>query len=166
MPAEVRRIHSDEGETLKQVRLAALRDSPSAFGSTYNAEVLRADQEWARRAQEGSRAVDRVTFLAVVDDDVVGLVGGNRPDPGATAVELVSMWTSPELRRTGVGRSLVSAVLDWASNLAVVSVDLWVTRGNHQAQQLYRAMGFHETGDHQPLPSDPGQDELRMSRPL
>jgi ribosomal protein S18 acetylase RimI-like enzyme len=163
MRAEVRRIRPEEGQTLKQVRLAALKDSPSAFGSIYQAEALRTDAEWAQRAELASLAVDRVTFLAFLDANAVGLVGGYRPDPRGTVVELVSMWTSPEARRTGLGRSLVGAVVDWAAALAVVTVDLWVTRGNDAAQQLYRAMGFRETGDYQPLPSDPCKDELRMT---
>ncbi|HSS09661.1 MAG TPA: GNAT family N-acetyltransferase [Acidimicrobiales bacterium] len=133
MRTEVRRIRPEEGQTLKRLRLAALKESPSAFGSTYEAEVLRTDEEWAQWAELGSVAVDRVTFFAVLGDNVVGLVGGYRPDRGGTVVELVSMWTSPEARRTGLGRSLVGAVVDWAMVLAVVSVDLWVAGGNDPA---------------------------------
>ena len=39
---------------------------------------------------------------------------------------------------------------------------LWVTRGNAPAQLLYESMGFRETGEYQPLPSDPCADEIRM----
>jgi GNAT superfamily N-acetyltransferase len=73
------------------------------------------------------------------------------------------MWTQPIVRRTGVGRLLVKAVLDWAWTCGVEAVDLWVTHGNIGAESLYRMMGFVETGDHQPLPSDPRKQELRMS---
>jgi hypothetical protein len=41
-------------------------------------------------------------------------------------------------------------------------VTLWVTGGNLPAQSLYRALGFVETGDYQPLPSDPSRQETRM----
>jgi hypothetical protein len=44
----------------------------------------------------------------------------------------------------------------------VQAVELWVTRGNVGAENLYRVMGFVETGDYQPLPSDPCKEELRM----
>ncbi len=44
------------------------------------------------------------------------------------------------------------------------SDDLWVTTGNEAAEGLYQSMGFEQTGDHQPLPSDPDKDETRMTR--
>jgi GNAT superfamily N-acetyltransferase len=92
----------------------------------------------------------------------VGLVGGYRPEPDSSRVELVSTWTHPVARRAGVGRLLVDAVLDWARICGAPAVELWVTRGNLGAEKLYRAMGFVDAGDYQPLPSDPCKEELRM----
>ena len=93
---------------------------------------------------------------------MVGIAGGYREEIGSTEVHLVSMWTAPEVRRTGLGRLLVGAVIDWAADTGASSVGLWVTRGNAPAQLLYESMGFRETGEHQPLPSDPCADEVRM----
>lgn len=166
MPVVVRRIDVGEGELLKHVRLAALRDSPSAFGSTYDAEVHRSDAEWARRARLGASGTDRVTFFAIDGARVVGLAGGYRDDEVRTEVELVSMWTSPVARRGGVGRGLVKSVLEWAGATGAGLVGLWVTRGNEPAQLLYKSTGFEATGEYQPLPSDPCKDELRMVRRL
>jgi GNAT superfamily N-acetyltransferase len=81
-------------------------------------------------------------------------------------VELVSMWTSAAVRGAGIGRRLVDAVIDWARQTGADRVDLWVTRGNDAAAQLYESIGFEVTGDHQPLPSDPCKDEVRMRLPL
>jgi GNAT superfamily N-acetyltransferase len=164
----IRRIRPSDAATLKRVRLAALLDTPSAFGSTHAAEADRPDHEWELRARLGAEGVDRVTFFAVDarTGDVVGIVGGYRDDPSSTDVDVVSMWTAPSARRRGVARLLVHAVLDWARATGATSVSLWVTRGNDAAEALYRAMGFVPTGDHQPLPSDPCKDELRMTRGL
>jgi GNAT superfamily N-acetyltransferase len=159
----VRRIRPDEADSLRNVRLAALADSPSAFGSTYAGESSLTAKNWADRALAGSAGSERATFFAVADDDIVGLVGGLRPEPTSPRVELVSMWTHPIVRRSGVGRLLVKAVLDWARTCDAQAVQLWVTRGNVGAESLYRVMGFVETGDYQPLPSDPCKEELRMS---
>ncbi len=65
--------------------------------------------------------------------------------------------------QSGLGRRLVGAVIDWAVETGASSVGLWVTRGNAPAQLLYESMGFRETGEYQPLPSDPCADELRMT---
>jgi GNAT superfamily N-acetyltransferase len=158
----VRRIRSGEGAALCNVRLAALADAPSAFGSTYAEESLLTAGDWAGRAAAASAGPERATFFAVDDDAIVGLVGGYRPEPASTRIELVSMWTRPVARRTGVGRLLIGAVLDWAKAGGGQAVELWVTRGNVGAENLYRAMGFVDANEYQPLPSDPCREEVRM----
>lgn len=164
MSVTVRRIRPDEGELLRRVRLAALSDSPAAFGSTYSRELLLSDDEWADRARRSASGSERALFFAVDEgESVVGLAGGYRPDGTASDVELISMWTDPSARRSGVGRQLVDAVIEWSRSVGAKRVDLWVTKGNEPAERLYRATGFVETGDCQPLPSDPCRDELRMS---
>ena len=162
----VRRVRSDEADVLRGVRLAALKESPTAFGSTYEDESRRSDTDWADRARSGAQGVDRVTFFAVADGHVVGLVGGYRPEPNGSGAEFVSMWTSPEVRRTGVARALVSEVVGWAQEAAATTLHLWVTDGNEPAQRLYASMGFRETGERQPLPSDPRKDEICMTLAL
>ena len=164
----VRRILADEGSTLREVRLAALVDSPGAFGSTLERELTWRDDEWDDRARRGAMSKDRATWFAVDAEtgEVAGIVGATHPDPAAPEVELVSMWTAPTARRRGVGRALIAAVLDWAQEGGAESISLWVTRGNDAAEHLYREMGFVETGDHQTLPSDPCKDELRMRHTL
>lgn len=151
---------------LKAVRLAALVDSPSVFASTHEREVAFTDAEWAGRAAAGAQGDERATFFAELDGQVVGLVGAYADPSTPGPVELVSMWTAPAARRTGTGRLLVQAVLEWAATTGATTVGLWVIRGNEPAQRLYEAMGFTETGDFQPLPTDPCKNELRMSRAL
>lgn len=162
----VRRVRVDEGRALRDIRLAALKDTPAAFGSTYEIEAARTDADWSERAERGAAGVERVTFFAFVDNRIVGLVGGYRPDADESTVELVSMWTSPAARRIGVARALVMAVLDWARDLSATTVHLWVTHGNEPAIRLYESTGFRQTGESQPLPSDPTRLELAMTRDL
>lgn len=162
MPIDVWRISPANVPELKAVRLAALTESPSAFGSTYAEEAERSDAEWSSRAQLASTGTDRITVLARIDERTVGIAGGYREETQPAQVELVSMWTAPEVRRTGAGRLLVRAVIDWAAETGASSVGLWVTRANSPAQLLYESMGFRETGEYQPLPSDPCADEIRM----
>jgi GNAT superfamily N-acetyltransferase len=155
---EVRRIRPDDWQALRATRLAALTDSPSAFGSTIERELAFPDAEWQERASLGAVNDDRATFLALDGDDVVGIAGGFEWEG---TLDLVSMWTSPAVRRQGVGRRLVEAVLEWAGDR---DINLWVTRGNDPAHELYLDMGFVDTDEVQPLPSDPCKDELRMVR--
>lgn len=176
----IRRISADQAPVLRTVRLAALADTPDAFSSTLERELAFDDSEWGTRATLAAAGHERCTFFAWHDDGrVVGIVGGYRHHPAARAsdgsvegageaasdeavVDLVSMWTDPSVRRSGTGRRLIDAVVDWARTAAVSRVELWVMRGNDPAQRLYESAGFVVTGDHQPFPSDPCRDEIRM----
>jgi len=161
----VRRITPADGALLRDLRLRALRDAPSAFASTYADEVDRPQEEWDARAARGSAGPDGFTGVALDGDNGVGLVGGFRNDHDGhhADIDLVSMWVAPSHRGSGVAAMLVDAVLDWARDEAAAEVvGLWVTRGNTAAQRLYERLGFVETGDVQPLPSDPCKDEVRM----
>jgi ribosomal protein S18 acetylase RimI-like enzyme len=162
----VRRVQADEGPVLKAIRLAALLESPSAFGSTHAVEVDQPDDHWASRASLSAAGRHRAIYFAIVDQAVVGIVGGYRPDPAGSSIELISMWVSPAKRRAGIAAKLVEAVVGWAGETNATSVDLWVTRGNDAAVRLYKAAGFRETDEHQPLPSDPCEEEQRMRRAL
>jgi ribosomal protein S18 acetylase RimI-like enzyme len=76
------------------------------------------------------------------------------------------MWTAPEARRHRIASALVDAVVEFAAGAGAERMELWVTRGNEPALRLYERCGFTLTSDHQPLPSDPCKDEVRMVRPL
>lgn len=164
MEAVIRRVRPDEGPALKAVRLAALADSPSAFGSSYAAEADQRDDHWQARAALSAEGESSVTFFAVIARSVVGLVAAYQPDAAGLSVELVSMWVAPAHRRAGIAAELVDAVVGWAREIGATTVELWVTRGNDAAVRLYETADFRLTGDHQPLPSDPCKDELRMRR--
>ncbi|MEA3055732.1 MAG: hypothetical protein QOD30_1164 [Actinomycetota bacterium] len=149
---------------LRTIRLSALADAPSAFGSTFAAESDRPDAEWLQRAEAGATGSMRATWFAFDESgDAVGLVGGFRDTPDASYVELVSMWVAPAARRRGVARALIAAVVEWARETGAENVRLWVTCGNDSAESLYRAAGFVETDERQPLPSDPSKEERRMT---
>jgi RimJ/RimL family protein N-acetyltransferase len=163
--AVIRRISAGDAALLRDVRLRALQESPSAFGSTFAAESQRPDSEWTTRAAGGAKGRDRFTALALRDGECIGLAGGFRNDDDGhhADIDLVSMWVDPEHRGSGVAEQLVDAMLEWARDDAQAHVvGLWVTRGNDRAQRFYERLGFVETGDVQPLPSDPCKDEVRM----
>jgi len=157
------RVRPDEWEVLKDLRLSALHDSPSAFSSVYANEVGRNEQDWSQRAARASIGNDLATFFALIDGIRVGIATGYRPPETPHEVELASMWTSPDARRTGAGRALVRVVVNWATETGASTVGLWVMRGNTSAERLYDSMGFRAAHEYEPRPSDPCADELRMS---
>ncbi len=156
----VREVSGDEWETLRDVRLAALREAPAAFGSTYAREAPFTEEQW--RGRLNARAV---TFFADLEDDAgpAGLASVFVEDGAA---EVVSMWVRPSARGQGVGAALVDAAADWAKARGHDSLYLWVTESNTAARVLYERCGFTTTGERQPLPSDPSLREVQMLRAL
>jgi ribosomal protein S18 acetylase RimI-like enzyme len=149
----------------KAVRLRALKDSPSAFGSTYEREVQLTDEEWNARAArlQGGRDAG---FLAHCDGEYAGLAVCffDKADPHKA--ELVSMWVASEQRRHGVGRLLVEAVAAWAHQHSATTLRLMVTGSNSSATNFYQRIGFSQTGRSEPYPNDPAILQYEMSKPL
>ena len=154
----VRETVADDWQALRDIRLEALRDAPTAFGSTYERETERSEAHWRDRIARGG------TFLAFVPEvsatQPAGLIGGYQEDP--VTVELVSMYVRPRARGRGVGEALVAAVIDWAGQRNAPAVRLWVTETNAPALALYERCGFALTGERQPVPSHPSINEVAM----
>ena len=173
----VRETVIDDWQALRDIRLEALRDAPSAFGSSYEREAAFGEPDWLRRIARGGNFLafipevgasevraSEVSASAVSASEPAGLIGGY-PET-ADIVELVSMYVRPKARGRGVGEALVAAVFAWAQARDAKTVHLWVTESNDPARALYERCGFSPTGERQPLPSDPSLDEIAMARPL
>lgn len=156
----VREAKPDEWETLREIRLAALREAPDAFGSSYARESAFTEETWRERLTSGS-----LTLFARLGGvpEPIGLAGVYAPDGAA---DLVSMWVRPGGRGRGVGDALVGSACEWAKRQGHDSIFLWVTESNAAARRLYERCGFTPTGERQPLPSNPALPEIRMRRPL
>ena len=149
----------------KAARLRALKDSPTAFSSTYADESQDTDEDWLQRADRWNGDRSR-SFVAWDSDVPCGIVVAflDREDPARA--HLVSMWVAPSHRRRGVGRALVHAVLDWARSKDAKAVYLAVTCSNDPAITFYRSLGFSFTGATEPYPNAPDLFEREMSRSL
>ena len=167
----VRRIHADEGALLREIRLRALRDSPSAFSSTLDRELAYEDELWASRASTASSGDKAATFVAESGtQDWLGLVtilgADHEAASGSGSAELVSMWIAPEARRLGLGEKLVQAALQFARGCNVPAMELSVTRGNESAMRLYLRLGFCLTSAASLPAHHACSDELRLRIPL
>jgi RimJ/RimL family protein N-acetyltransferase len=158
-------VQRGDWRAYREIRLAALKESPSAFASAWQSEASFTEAQWKERAH-GSQDGEAGTIIVAIDDAGrwVGLAGGYRPGDREAEAELISMWVAPESRGSGIGMELVSAVLAWADGHRAATVGLWVNSTNRSAISLYARAGFVPTGESDKLPSDPDQDEIRMLR--
>lgn len=138
---EVVAVTKDTWRTYRDVRIAALLDTPRAFTSTYAGTAAREDGSWL--AQVGSMHV----WLAFEEDRPVGLVAVSRDDelPEDEAY-LIQMWVSASVRGQGAGDLLVAAALHGAAAAGYSRVLLDVGEENVVAQRLYERHGFTRDG--------------------
>lgn len=162
----VRRIAADEGRLLRELRVAALREAPEAFGESL-AEAEASDAaEYAERARAGSAGDRRAWFVAEdgAPPSPIGLVLGRRRPPATCLV--FSMWVAPTARGQGVGRALLEAVEDWAAGSGARHVVLWVFRANSGALAFYRRLGFLRLRRGPDADSGAPYDAWAMRRPI
>jgi ribosomal protein S18 acetylase RimI-like enzyme len=164
MPA-LEQITQSNALTFKAVRLRALQDSPSAFGSTYAKESELSDADWLKRAADWSS--DRsVGYLALDQEMPCGIVAAFLNEQDWLRAHLVSMWVAPTHRRVGIGRTLIGAVQTWAMMRGARVLQLAVTSSNRTAIEFYQQNGFSMTGNTEPYPNDPTLFEYEMSQPV
>jgi ribosomal protein S18 acetylase RimI-like enzyme len=147
--SDIGRLGEDDWAELREVRLAALSESPQAFASTLDRERGYDEGQW--RSFVGAGA----WFVARDAGRVVGVVAILPERDRRGGRHLVSMWVVPELRGRGVADALLGEALGFAAADGAEAVHLWVADGNSRARRFYERAGFASTGQRQPLPSAP-----------
>jgi ribosomal protein S18 acetylase RimI-like enzyme len=174
MVTQVRRVHAEEWQQVRTLRLEALQDeaAPIAYLETYANAAARPDDFWQERAAgaaEGRRSAQVVAITA--DDAWVGSVTGLREEPGSEdwsgrpiehlQVHVVGVWVRPEHRGAGLLAQLVDELESWARAGGVERLRLLVHEDNARARAAYRKLGFVPTGVVVPLEAG---NELEMVR--
>jgi ribosomal protein S18 acetylase RimI-like enzyme len=156
-----RLLQEGDWRRLRQVRLAALQESPQSFLSTYEEEAVWTDAQWRSEAARGWWLVDMDRGRSVA-------MLGATPESDIAASEryLSYLWVAPDHRRRGLGKQLVADMLDRLRAAGVPRAWLWVLGGNLAARRLYEGLGFVSTGERQPLKNDPMRYEERMTLAL
>ncbi len=142
----IRRLTVEDASAYRRLRLEALQESPSSFGSAHEDEILKPIE----RFQESlGGSAERAYFGAIAGNDLVGCVGIERETGRKEQHKafLRGMYVSPASRGKGVGRALLAAALNLAEGWSgLEQVTLAVTASAAPAVALYRRAGFIEYG--------------------
>jgi GNAT superfamily N-acetyltransferase len=157
---QVRAATLEDWGSYRDVRLAALRTDPGAFGSRFEDEARRGEDQWRER----TTIPDGATFLALADGRAVGTATAAPWDGLDGVLGLFGMWVDPAWRGRGVGASLVEAVLGFGREHGYPTVQLWVAEDEEAPRRLYERCGFVDTGERRPIRDEPGAFTCRVMR--
>jgi GNAT superfamily N-acetyltransferase len=162
----IRRLMQDVGidaGLYREIRLEALRDSPEAFGSTFEMESSQPVSWFADRL--GSSTV----LGAFRGPELVATAGFaiQQGQKRAHKGLLWGMYVRPPARASGIGRRLIEAIFDVARP-HVELIQLTVVRDNARARRLYMSLGFVDYGLETKALKQDGRyyDEFLMAKDL
>lgn len=137
----IARLRPSDAEAFRTIRLAALKTTPEAFGSTYEIEAARPVSAFA----DGLSA--SVVFGAFVDQRIVGMAG-LKQEAGPKVSHKAVIWgfyVEPDWQGRGAGSALLAALIEMARDV-VEQLTLTVVEGNDAAIALYTKFGFAAYG--------------------
>tara|TARA_R110000868_G_scaffold13409_20_gene62673 strand:+ start:5928 stop:6449 length:522 start_codon:yes stop_codon:yes gene_type:complete len=137
-----RRLEAADALIYRQLRLDALRLSPSSFGGLF-------EEEQAKDVSEFVDAIGRNAIFGAWNGtgDLVGTVG-LFARAGVKLLHkgvLFGLFVAPDWRTKGIGRALVQHVIREARS-SMEALQLAVATPSTSAVRLYRECGFREYG--------------------
>ncbi|WP_169739869.1 GNAT family N-acetyltransferase [Actinospica robiniae] len=150
-------------EVWRDLRLAALRDAPGAFGETLTAALQRDEDNW-RGAWRAEPPQPR--FIAAIAGKPQGMCSIVLPADHDFQPLIIAMWISPVARGRGLGPALLDACVAWCRRNSFARLRLGVVEDNEAAARLYARYGFRYDGTGEPLLSDPSKLVMWMELPI
>lgn len=117
---------------------------------------------WSERSITGELSNPLSLWVVAIDDDkVVGYVGSQSVLGEA---DMMNLAVLPEYRRQGIGRKLVSELIDRLGRKGVHSLTLEVRASNDAAITLYHNLGFDQVGRRPGYYSGPKEDAFILRK--
>jgi ribosomal protein S18 acetylase RimI-like enzyme len=144
----IRRLTAADAQAVWHFRLHALETEPRAFAESVDDHRRKPVSDFAGRL--GPEAGDSFVLGAFQGDSLIGMVGfyrNERPKLRHKGL-LWGMFVTPEHQGQGIGRALVSKLLETASGLpGLRQVQLSVGATQPAARRLYLSLGFRAYGN-------------------
>lgn len=143
------RLDPSRWQESKALRLEALQNDPSAFGSAYEDEVQFDDAVWQHRAQSSFEGHGNITLFGEVDGKLIGMIGFGWTDriKMRHVASVYGVYLTPSARGKGKASIMLTAVLDEIRQIShIEKVSLSVTAGQDAALALYKKFSFKIVG--------------------
>lgn len=179
----LRPMTADDCEVVAAVRVAGWRWAYDGLMPGAYLDAMSVEKDAARRralltggngdgdSDSGGAGPGAVRNLVAERDGAVvgwGCVGPCRDsDVGAGAGEVYALYVRPEHVSTGVGRALLTALLERAGSDGLSPLVLWVLKENTRARRFYEKAGFTPDGAEEPFEvGGVSVPEVRYARPV
>jgi GNAT superfamily N-acetyltransferase len=146
--------------------MAALAESPQAFGERTEEAAQRSDVEWDALAEKLAAQVTMAMVLVEREAEPIGMTFVFLDEADAGGARIGGMWVAPAERRQHLGKELVHAACTWVEARARRRIRLWVAADTAGAMQLYRSCGFVGTGVSKPFPGPEPRVIVELMRDL
>jgi RimJ/RimL family protein N-acetyltransferase len=127
----------------REIRLAALKIDPLAFGGTYEQELDMPEEQWREQIHN--------MWFACYPNNIGQLVGSivlvQKSDArSAHGAWVYAFWVDPHYRGHGIGAQLIAQVQAVARERGLRKLSLQVTSSQQVAFAVYQKMGFAIVG--------------------
>jgi ribosomal protein S18 acetylase RimI-like enzyme len=137
----VRALEENDWHDYREIRLAALQESPQAFLATYGETATQPEQYWRNCMVRAHQ------LLAERDGVPLGVVSVGPIEGAPQSADLRDLWVVPEARNTGIASRLVQAAVDQAIRDGCTKLYYWVSTENGRAIGFASNAGFRVTSE-------------------
>ncbi|HEX9058661.1 MAG TPA: GNAT family N-acetyltransferase [Clostridia bacterium] len=120
----------------KSIRLQALKDTPQAFGQTYDDAAKKTDSHW----KEVLSQENRFFVITEINGEAVSVAGAKQIADDTWFI--IAVYTKPEFRGKGIAKETMRTVLDELKKRKIKKAELWVNVDQEAAIALYKNLGF------------------------
>ncbi|WP_439499653.1 GNAT family N-acetyltransferase [Bosea sp. (in: a-proteobacteria)] len=140
----IRPLAATDAEAYRAIRLAALAETPEAFGASLTEESARPLERFAERLTPPAPSL---VFGAFTGSELVGTAGflAGSSEKSRHRGTLWGVHVAPAARGRGTGEALVAAAIAQAKRHVVV-LQARVVTTNRTARKLYERLGFRPYG--------------------
>lgn len=138
----IRPSEPGDATAYRVLRLEALKQHPTAFGSDYEESLLHPEEYWHDKLKMDPER--EIVFFAEMQGKLVGMTGIYRAS-GRKQAHSATVWgvyVAPELRGLHIAEALIRACLDWGREHGVIIARLGVAADNQAAIRCYERCGF------------------------
>ena len=160
----IREIEPSDGFVLRDLRLAALQESPQAFGATFEEESRLSDADWRRLAKRWSDDPDTCFMFCQHNDEYIGMAGIVIQKENPAVGVIYSVWLRPSHRGKLYAPKMLAKMETWARQKNIERLEGFVTEHNLPARAFYRKMGFCETNTRIKLRWDHSVEEILIQK--